>query len=116
MSAAADLKEARRRRREAALALRPGMSPVAHAQDHFRVATWNVNSLRARAPALARFLERTRPDVICLQETKASAPAPDAATLLEREGYNLAFVGHGAYNGVAIASRHPISAEQASGS
>jgi exodeoxyribonuclease-3 len=107
--------EARRERRLAALVARQIMSPLAPAPDHFRVATWNVNSLRARAPALARFLERVRPDVMCLQETKASAPAPDAASLLEREGYNLAFVGEGAYNGVAIASLHPISDEQASG-
>ena len=91
------------------------MSPLAPAADHFRVATWNVNSLRARAAALARFLERARPDVVCLQETKASAAAPDAARLLENEGYYVAYVGHGAYNGVAIASLHRISGEQASG-
>ena len=91
------------------------MSPVAPAVGHFRVATWNVNSLRARAPALARFIDRARPDVICLQETKASEPAPDAARLLEGKGYNVAYVGHGAYNGVAIASLYPNSSKQASG-
>jgi exodeoxyribonuclease-3 len=80
-----------------------------------RVATWNVNSLRARTPALARFLERVRPDVICLQETKASAPAAAAAQLMEDEGYDVAYIGHGAYNGVAIASLSPISDVQASG-
>ena len=51
--AAAELEEARRRRREAALALRPEMSPVGPAPGQFRVATWNVNSLKARTPAPA---------------------------------------------------------------
>src|SRR3954464_14001774 len=101
--------EARRLRREAALAQREHMSPTSDAPDHFRVATWNVNSLKARAPALGRFLERARPDVICLQETKASAVAPVAAELLDRLGYEVVHAGAGAYNGVAIASLHPIS-------
>lgn len=99
----------------AALAARSDMSPREPAPDLFRVATWNVNSLRARTPALARFLERARPDVVCLQETKAAAPAPEAARVFEREGYNLAYAGDGPYNGVAIASLHPIGEEHASG-
>jgi len=95
-------------RREAALALRHEMSPTTAAPAHFRVATWNLNSLKARAAALARFLERVRPDVICLQETKASAVAPAAAEAFDRLGYHLAHAGNGAYNGVAIASLHPL--------
>ena len=91
------------------------MSPVGPSTDHFRVATWNVNSLRARANALGRLLERARPDVICFQETKATSLAPDAATLLAQHGYNVAYAGAGSYNGVAIASLHPIENEQASG-
>jgi len=108
VSATTDLKEARRQRREAALALRPGMSPLEQAPDRFRVATWNVNSLRVRTPALARFLERARPDVVCLQETKAATVAPVAAELFERLGYTVIHAGAGAYNGVAIASLHPV--------
>jgi exodeoxyribonuclease-3 len=108
VSAAAELKEARRRRRETALSLRPQMSPVAPAPDHFRVATWNVNSLRARTPALTRFLERARPDVVCLQETKAAAVAPAAAEMFDRLGYTVVHAGAGAYNGVAIASLHSV--------
>ena len=99
----------------AALAARAQMSPRDPGRDHFRVATWNVNSLRARVPALDRFLDRARPDVICFQETKASEPAADAATLLASHAYNIAYVGQGAYNGVAIASLHPITDQQASG-
>lgn len=44
----AEVREARRRRREAALALRAEMSPTGPAGDRFRVATWNVNSLKVR--------------------------------------------------------------------
>ena len=52
--------------------------------------------------------------MVLLQETKAATSAPDAARLFESEGYNLAYTGHGAYNGVAIASLHPISSDDAS--
>jgi len=84
------------------------MSPLAPAPDHFRVATWNVNSLRARTAALGRFLERARPDVMCLQETKAAVVAAPAAEMFDRLGYTVVNAGAGAYNGVAIASLHPI--------
>jgi hypothetical protein len=114
-SATALQKAARLERRLTALAARGEMSPEAPAPDMFRVATWNVNSLRSRVAALERFIQRARPDVICLQETKASNVAVEAAALFERYGYALAYVGSGAYNGVAIASLHPITAEQASG-
>lgn len=69
-----------------------------------RIATWNVNSLRARRDRVAWWLERARPDVLLLQETKLSdADAPGAwfASL----GYELAHHGEGRWNGVAIASR-----------
>jgi exodeoxyribonuclease III len=108
LSASSDLKEARRRRREAALALREHMSPPSAAPDHLRVATWNVNSLRARTPALARFLARARPDVLCLQETKAAVLPPAAVKVFDELGYAIAHCGAGAYNGVAIASIHPV--------
>jgi exodeoxyribonuclease III len=105
----AELKEARRRRREAALALRSEMSPSRPAPDHLRVATWNVNSLRVRTPALRRFLERACPDVVLLQETKASDVAQVAAEMFGELGYQVVHSGSGGYNGVAIAARHPIS-------
>jgi exodeoxyribonuclease-3 len=108
VATAAELKEARRLRREAALALRPQMSPPGPAPEHFRVATWNVNSLKARTPALRRFLDRTRPDVVLLQETKASDVAAVAVDVFDELGYGVVHSGAGAYNGVAIAARHPI--------
>lgn len=69
-----------------------------------RVATWNVNSLNARLVKLAWWLERAKPDVLLLQETKVSdddAPHEELA----RHGYELAHHGEGRWNGVAIASR-----------
>ena len=69
-----------------------------------RIATWNVNSLKARLEKVQWWLERARPDVLLLQETKLKdADAPVAA--FEAAGYELAHHGEGRWNGVAIASR-----------
>ena len=73
-----------------------------------RIATWNVNSLKARLDKLAWWVERARPDVLLLQETKLAdeaAPRDDFARL----GYELAHCGQGRWNGVAIASRVGVS-------
>ncbi len=69
-----------------------------------RIATWNVNSLRARLDKVAWWLERARPDVLLMQETKlADEAAP--ADAFARAGYTLVHHGEGRWNGVAIASR-----------
>ena len=69
-----------------------------------RIATWNVNSLRARLDKVAWWLERALPDVLLMQETKlADTDVP--AEPFERAGYRLAHHGEGRWNGVAIASR-----------
>ena len=73
-----------------------------------KVATWNVNSLNVRLPHLLDWLERERPDVVCLQETKVEDPKFPAAAL-EAAGYSSAFAGQKAYNGVAILSRAPLA-------
>ncbi|HPC82072.1 MAG TPA: exodeoxyribonuclease III [Thermoanaerobaculaceae bacterium] len=68
------------------------------------LATWNVNSIRARLPRLLAWLERRRPDVVCLQETKvvdADFPAAEIQAL----GYHCRAFGQKTYNGVAILSR-----------
>jgi exodeoxyribonuclease-3 len=73
-----------------------------------RIATWNVNSLKARFEKLRWWVGRTAPDVLLLQETKltdADAPSEAFAAL----GYELQHHGEGRWNGVAIASRHPLS-------
>lgn len=69
-----------------------------------RLATWNVNSVKARLPRLLDWLDRTRPDACCLQETKCTAggfPAAEVADL----GYAVAHHGDGRWNGVAVLSR-----------
>src|SRR5437660_1025879 len=72
-----------------------------------RIATWNVNSLKARLEKVTWWLERARPDVLLMQETKlADADAPHAA--FRAAGYALAHHGEGRWNGVAIASRGAI--------
>jgi exodeoxyribonuclease III len=69
-----------------------------------RIATWNVNSLKARLEKVTWWLDRARPDVLLMQETKlADADAPVAA--FREAGYELAHHGEGRWNGVAIASR-----------
>jgi exodeoxyribonuclease-3 len=69
-----------------------------------RIATWNVNSLAARLPRVTDWLASAQPDVVCLQETKATAATfPSAA--LASAGYESLAAGDGPYNGVAILSR-----------
>ena len=69
-----------------------------------RIASWNVNSLKARLEKVRWWLERAAPDVLLLQETKlADADAP--LDVFREAGYELAHHGEGRWNGVAIASR-----------
>jgi exodeoxyribonuclease-3 len=73
-----------------------------------RIATWNVNSLKARLEKVCWWLERARPDVLLMQETKLTdADAPVEA--FRSAGYELAHHGQGRWNGVAIASRSGIA-------
>jgi len=72
------------------------------------VATWNVNSVRSRLPRILSWLERRRPMVACLQETKVvdeNFPHAD----FEAAGYQVAVFGQKTYNGVAVLSRHQIT-------
>ena len=69
-----------------------------------RIATWNVNGLRARLEYLVRWLRERRPDVVGLQELKLTDEAfPREA--LEAEGYRAVVHGQKAWNGVAILHR-----------
>ncbi len=72
-----------------------------------RIATWNVNSVRARLPRVLEFLERQRPDVVCLQETKCLDEAFPREPL-EDAGYQIASFGQKTYNGVAILAKKRI--------
>jgi len=73
-----------------------------------RIATWNVNSLKARLDKVEWWLERAAPDVLLIQETKLSdADAPEMP--MRMLGYEMAHHGEGRWNGVAILSRVGIS-------
>ena len=73
-----------------------------------KIATWNVNSIRARLPRLLDWLAKHRPDVLCLQELKVEAKAFPAAPLAAL-GYEAVVCGQRSYNGVALLSRAPMT-------
>ncbi len=73
-----------------------------------KIATWNVNSIRARIVHLTDWLRRDKPDIALLQELKITS---DAFPYMEIEelGYNISVHGQKTYNGVAILSKFPLS-------
>jgi len=76
------------------------------------IATWNVNSVKARIETITNWLKEASPDVALFQETKCE---DHAFPRLEFEalGYNLALHGQKSYNGTAILSKHPIEEQKA---
>ncbi|MGB2572887.1 MAG: exodeoxyribonuclease III [Henriciella sp.] len=72
-----------------------------------KLATWNVNSIKARLATVLETLRQIDCDVICLQEIKCET---DAFPYLELEdlGYNCAVLGQKSYNGVALLSKFPL--------
>lgn len=76
--------------------------------DRLRVATFNVNSLRSRLPILETWLPRAEVDVLGFQETKVEDGSfPE--TFFRDRGYDVVFRGQKSYNGVAVASRLPLT-------
>jgi exodeoxyribonuclease-3 len=71
------------------------------------VATWNVNSIKARLPNILDWLREAKPDVVLMQELKCEAEAFPALEI-EDLGYNLAINGQKSWNGVAILSKRPL--------
>ena len=72
-----------------------------------KVASFNVNSIRARLPIVLDWIQKESPDVLCLQETKV----PDAdfpQTAFKDINYSVVFRGEKSYNGVAILSKIPL--------
>lgn len=72
-----------------------------------KIATWNVNSIKARLPRVTEWLKEFSPDVVLLQETKTldeNFPAIE----IEDLSYNVAVHGQKTYNGVAILSKFPL--------
>ena len=75
-----------------------------------RIASWNVNSIKAHIVNVLTWLRAAKPDVVLLQEIKVT---DDAFPRLEIEdlGYNVAVVGQKTYNGVAILSKHRLTTD-----
>lgn len=71
------------------------------------VATWNVNSIKARLPNILDWLREAGPDIVLMQELKCETEAFPALEI-EDLGYNLAINGQKSWNGVAILSRRPL--------
>lgn len=69
-----------------------------------KIATYNVNGINGRLPVLLRWLEQSRPDIVCLQELKASSDKFPAAAI-NAAGYEAIWHGQKSWNGVAILGR-----------
>jgi len=78
--------------------------------DVLKIATWNVNGVRARQAEVQELLAQERPDVLCLQEIKA-APDQLPVWLADLEGYWSCWHGSKGYSGVAVLVRHALSPE-----
>ena len=72
-----------------------------------KIATWNVNSVKARLETVVQWLKEAEPDVVCFQEIK-STDETFPAEAFEALGYNCAVHGQKTYNGVAILSKRPM--------
>ncbi|MEE8274345.1 MAG: exodeoxyribonuclease III, partial [Alphaproteobacteria bacterium] len=72
-----------------------------------KIATWNVNSIRARLPRVLEWLAEAAPDVALLQEIKTVGEDFPGLEIGEL-GYNVAVCGQKTYNGVAILAKRPI--------
>jgi exodeoxyribonuclease-3 len=75
----------------------------------FKIATYNINSVRIRLPLLKSIALALKPDVICLQETKTPDEAYPFDALRDMGYAHQAFTGFKGYNGVAILSKEPLS-------
>lgn len=72
-----------------------------------RIVSWNINSLRKRQERLLAWLNESRPQIVCLQETKCTDEQFPTAALRDA-GYHSAFHGQKSYNGVAILSKSEL--------
>lgn len=72
-----------------------------------KIATFNINGIKARAQALSDWLDEAQPDVAVLQEIK-SMDESFPRELIEDKGYNLETHGQKSFNGVAILSKYPL--------
>jgi len=73
-----------------------------------KIATWNVNGIRAREAQVLEWIARAQPDVLCLQELKAHTSQVPAA-LAQLDGYWALWHGEKAYSGVALLVRKDVA-------
>ncbi len=69
-----------------------------------KIATFNINNIKRRLPTLLKWLRKTKPDIVCLQELKATDTEFPAAAL-QKAGYGAIWRGQKTWNGVAILGR-----------
>jgi len=74
-----------------------------------RICTWNINSVRLRLPTLIEFLNKEKPDIFCLQETKTRDEFFPVEALNDNGFKYHHFTGMKSYNGVSIFSKFPLS-------
>ncbi len=78
-----------------------------------RIATWNINGVKARLDTATKWLATAKPDIVCLQETKSEDEAFPSQPF-EDLGYNIARHGQKGFNGVALFSKLPLEEVQVS--
>jgi exodeoxyribonuclease-3 len=79
---------------------------------HFKIATFNANSIRVRLPQILAWMERESPDAVCVQETKVQDKDFPRDPIREA-GYHVAFAGQKSHAGVAVLSRDELTEVQA---
>ena len=77
-----------------------------------RLITWNINSVRLRLDLLTQLIDKQKPDVFCLQETKTPDEFFPVDALVDKGFKHYHFTGMKGYNGVAIFSKLPLSDQQ----
>jgi exodeoxyribonuclease-3 len=77
-----------------------------------RLVTWNINSVRLRLPLLMDLIDRQKPDVFCLQETKTPDEFFPVADIVAKGYAHHHFAGMKGYNGVCIFSKFPLDDRQ----
>jgi len=77
-----------------------------------RILTWNINSVRLRAPLLLKIMQQCDPDVVCLQETKTPDEFFPVSDIIAAGYEHTHFHGMKSYNGVAVLSRIPFTTKE----
>jgi exodeoxyribonuclease III len=81
---------------------------MAHRMKSIKIASWNINSVRFRLPIVERFLKEHAPDVLCLQETKATDDVFPEGPLRQLGYTHFVLNGQPMHHGVAIVAKIPI--------